>query len=130
MDTLKPYLLRSVLQWCLDHHFDPQILVEVDENCEVPKDFIADGQIVFSLHPEAAMDLLIDKNFISFEGCFNLDQVDAQSVYVPMERVAGIYAMEQKNGLFFDVQPSQPKSRAQKQKNATNMQKSLLKIIK
>jgi stringent starvation protein B len=130
MDTFKPYLIRAIFECCIDKNLDPQILVEVDKNCEVPNEFVVNDQIALSLHPEAALNLVLDHHFIHFEGYFNLDNPSPQSVYIPIERVAGIYSVEDTNGLFFDVQPSTPRYNKKNNTLEQATHKPLLKIIK
>ena len=42
----KPYLIRALHQWCVDHGFTPYIAVFVSEGVQVPMDYVKDNEIV------------------------------------------------------------------------------------
>ncbi|MDR0996585.1 MAG: ClpXP protease specificity-enhancing factor [Zoogloeaceae bacterium] len=98
--SFKPYLVRAVWEWCMNHDLTPYLMVWVDGSCKVPKEFVHDSQIVLNLHEEAVYKLVMDDDAISFQARFN---GAVREVWVPMSRVLAIYHRESGIGLAFDV---------------------------
>jgi stringent starvation protein B len=84
----------------MNHDLTPYLMVWVDGNCKVPKEFVRDSQIVLNLHEEAVYKLSMDDDAISFQARFN---GVVREVWVPMSRVLAIYHRESGIGLAFDV---------------------------
>lgn len=98
--STKPYLIRALWQWCMDQGQTPYIVVAVDEHTQVPAGYVKDGQIVLNVGMEATNQLDIGNEFIAFQARFG---GVAQQIFVPIERVAAIYARESNEGMGFDV---------------------------
>lgn len=100
----KSYLVRAIFQWCRDHHYEPYLLIADDENCLVPKNLVdEDDEVLFTLHQDACLDIKIDKHFFTFQAQLN-DHLNF--VAIPIERIKSIYAAENQEGLYFDVEIS------------------------
>jgi stringent starvation protein B len=100
LPALKPYLARALYEWCTDNGLTPYMTVAVDASCKVPLQFVRDGQIVFNISPEATDSLQMQNDFVAFRARFN---GVAQEVWVPMARVAALYAQENAQGMTFVV---------------------------
>jgi stringent starvation protein B len=100
MISTKPYLIRALWQWCMDQGQTPYIVVVVDEHTQVPAGYVKDGQIVLNIGSEASHQLDIGNEFIAFQARFG---GVAQQIFVPVERVAAIYARESNEGMGFEV---------------------------
>jgi stringent starvation protein B len=98
--STKPYLIRALWQWCVDQGETPYIVVAVDEHTQVPAGYVKDGQIVLNVGLEATNQLDIGNEFIAFQARFG---GVAQQIFVPVERVAAIYARESNEGMGFEV---------------------------
>jgi stringent starvation protein B len=98
--STKPYLIRALWQWCLDQGQTPYIVVAVDEHTQVPAGYVKDGQIVLNVGLEATNQLDMGNEFIAFQARFG---GVAQQIFVPVERVAAIYARESNEGMSFEV---------------------------
>ena len=98
--STKPYLIRALWQWCIDQGQTPYIVVSVDEHTQVPAGYVKDGQIVLNVGLEATNQLDLGNEFISFQARFG---GVAQQLFVPVERVAAIYARESNEGMGFEV---------------------------
>ena len=98
--STKPYLIRALWQWCMDQGQTPYIVVAVDEHTQVPAGYVKDGQIVLNVGAEATHQLDIGNEFIAFQARFG---GVAQQIFVPIERVAAIYARESNEGMGFEV---------------------------
>lgn len=95
-----PYLVRAIHEWCLDNGLTPHLVVKVDSHTRVPIAFVKEGEIVLNINFSAVKSLNIDQFAVSFSARFS---GIAQEVYVPMNRVAGIFARENGQGMFFEV---------------------------
>jgi stringent starvation protein B len=103
-DTLrptKPYMVRAIHEWCVDNALTPHLLVVVNAQTKVPKAFVKNGEIVLNLNYSATKDLNIDNDAVAFSARFG---GVAQNLYVPMDAVRGIFARENGQGMFFELE--------------------------
>ena len=96
----KPYMVRAIHEWCVDNGLTPHLLVAVNAQCRVPKAYVKDGEIVLNLNYTATKDLLLDNDAIVFSARFG---GVSQNLYVPMSAVKGIFARENSQGMFFEL---------------------------
>lgn len=97
-DTIKPYLMRAVHEWCTDQGLTPYLSVTVDGRCVVPMEYVRNGEIVLNVSAGACRNLLLGNDWVTFSARFN---GVAREIQVPISAVAGIYARENGQGLFF-----------------------------
>ena len=103
MSTLIPttaYLIRAIHEWCVDNALTPHLLVKVNAHTRVPMAFVQNGEIVLNINYTAVKDLHIDNDAVVFSARFS---GVAQHIYVPIGRVAGVFARENSQGMFFEV---------------------------
>ncbi|AGG32695.1 Stringent starvation protein B [beta proteobacterium CB] len=100
----KPYLIRALHQWCTDFGFTPFMAVFVDENVEVPMEFVKNNEIVLNLSLEACHQLNLDNDWISFQARFG---GVPRKIMVPVSHVLAIYARENGQGMSFPFDVSQ-----------------------
>ena len=100
----KPYLIRALHQWCTDFGFTPFMAVFVDENVEVPMEFVKNNEIVLNLSLEACHQLNLDNDWISFQARFG---GVPRKIMVPITHVLAIYARENGQGMSFPFDASQ-----------------------
>ncbi|GAB4465258.1 MAG: hypothetical protein OHK0044_03670 [Burkholderiaceae bacterium] len=103
--STKPYLIRAIYDWCTDAGFTPYVAVAVDESVRVPAEFVRNGEIVLNVSALATNRLKIDNDAIAFQARFGGVPRD---VYVPIARVAAIYARENGQGMAFEVPRALP----------------------
>ena len=103
--STKPYLIRALYEWCMDQGFTPYIAVVADERTLVPRQFVRDGQIVLNLGPDATHQLVIGNDLITCSARFG---GVAQSLSIPVDCVAAIYARENGQGMAFEVGATVP----------------------
>ncbi len=96
--STKPYLIRAIHEWCADSGLTPYLSVRVDENTRVPMEFVKDGEIVLNLAYDATRKLTIGNEVIQFSARFG---GVSRECSVPLYAVAGIFARENGQGLFF-----------------------------
>ena len=96
----KPYMIRALHEWCVDNNLTPHLLVAVNPQTRVPVAFVKDGEIVLNLNYSATKDLHMDNEAIVFSARFG---GVSQNIYVPMNAVKGIFARENGQGMFFEI---------------------------
>ncbi|SDK66179.1 stringent starvation protein B [Methylophilus rhizosphaerae] len=137
MSSLIPttaYLIRAIHEWCVDNALTPHLLVKIDAQTRVPMAYVKNGEIVLNINYTAVKDLHIDNEAVVFSARFN---GVAQHIYVPIGRVAGIFARENSQGMFFEVtdgsSPEPEKKAVAPQPavaEASGARKSHLKVVK
>jgi stringent starvation protein B len=99
--STKPYLIRAIHEWCTDSGYTPYLSVKVDENTRVPMEFVKNGEIVLNLGYDATHKLTIGNDMVQFSARFS---GVSRECSVPMQAVAGIFARENGQGLFFALE--------------------------
>jgi stringent starvation protein B len=108
MTSTVPYLLRGINEWILDNGCTPFLVVDATaKDVSVPAEHVKDGQIVLNISPTAVRELVIDNEFLSFNGRF---QGVPWQIYTPMSAVLGIITRENGEGMWFprDDPPTEP----------------------
>jgi stringent starvation protein B len=100
--STKPYLVRAIHEWCIDNGLTPHLLVAVNSQTRVPVGYVKDGEIVLNLNYTATKDLQIGADAVTFSARFS---GVSNNLYVPMTAVRGIYARENGQGMFFEIDP-------------------------
>jgi stringent starvation protein B len=96
--STKPYLIRAIHEWCTDSGFTPYLSVKVNEDTRVPPEYVKNGEIVLNLSYDATHKLTITNELVQFSARFS---GASRECSVPMAAVAGIFARENGQGLFF-----------------------------
>jgi stringent starvation protein B len=99
--STKPYLIRAIYDWCVDHGLTPYLAVRVDERTSVPMSYVKNGEIVLNLAPAAVQNLEMGNDDISFSARFG---GAPHEIFVPIAAVVGIFAHETGQGLVFQGQ--------------------------
>src|SRR5918996_4038470 len=103
--STKPYLIRAIHEWCSDSNFTPYLSVKVDTNTRVPMEYVKNGEIVLNVSYDATHRLTIGNDVVQFSARFN---GVSRECSVPIEAVLGIFARENGQGLFFQVESPAP----------------------
>lgn len=98
--STKPYLIRAIVQWCIDAGFTPYVAVAVDESVRVPQEFVKNGEIVLNVSSLATHRMQVGNEAVEFQARFG---GVARDVYVPIGRVIAVYARENGQGMAFEV---------------------------
>ena len=98
--STKPYMLRAMHEWCVDNSLTPHLIVAVNSQTRVPMAYIKDGEIVLNINYGATKDLHIDNESVVFSARFG---GVSQNIYIPMSAVKGIFARENGQGMFFEM---------------------------
>ena len=123
--STKPYLIRSIYDWCTDSNFTPYLIAKIISGVKVPKNHIKSNEIVLNLSLDSTNKLIFDNNFISFSARF---EGKNQDIFLPIESIAGIYSKENGEGIFFEVDE---RMLGEKEKNKERkIKKSHLSLVK
>lgn len=96
--STRPYLIRALHEWCCDSGFSPYLAVQVDPSCQVPMEFVKNGEIVLNVSSDATSGLRLGNDFVEFKARFG---GVARDIVVPMSHVVAIYARENGQGMAF-----------------------------
>ncbi len=111
MTSSRPYLLKAIYEWISDNHLTPYLLVDaLQENVQVPQQFVEDGKIVLNISLTAVRNLELEKDYISFNARFSGQPMQ---VYIPMTAALAIYAAENGQGMVFPEEVSTPPQAAE-----------------
>lgn len=94
-------MIRAMHEWCADNNLTPHLVVAVNSSTRVPMAYVKEGEIVLNINYSATKDLHIDNDSIVFSARFG---GVSQNIYVPMSAVKGIFARENGQGMFFEVE--------------------------
>jgi stringent starvation protein B len=100
--STKPYLIRAIHEWCCDSNLTPYLSVRVDANTRVPMEHVKNGEIVLNVSYDATHRLTIGNDSVQFSARFG---GVSRECSIPLETVLGIFAKENGQGLFFEVEP-------------------------
>ena len=98
--SAKPYLLRAMYEWCSEQGLTPYASVFVDEQVQVPMDFVKDGAITLNIGMDATNGLLINNETLEFKARFG---GVPRLVVVPITHIVAIYGRENGQGMTFPI---------------------------
>ncbi|WP_405035606.1 ClpXP protease specificity-enhancing factor [Pseudidiomarina sp. CB1] len=103
MTARRPYMLRAVYEWLVDNQLTPHLVVDAEQpGCQIPFEFVKDGQIVLNIAPSAVGNLQLANDRVEFNARFS---GKPHRVYVPMVAVVALYARENGAGTIFEEEP-------------------------
>jgi stringent starvation protein B len=98
----KPYLIRAFYEWIVDSVCTPLLVVDATlPRCNVPQEYVENGEIILNISPDAIRDLKVNGSLVEFKASFS---GIAHLISVPLRAVLAIYAEENGQGMFFDVE--------------------------
>lgn len=99
VSSTKPYLIRSIYEWCIDNDLTPFLFVKVNsEIIDIPVEYVTNGEIVFNISNSAVRDLVIDNELICFIARFN---GTPRKLSISIDSVKAIFAKEINQGIDF-----------------------------
>ncbi|SEG13848.1 ClpXP protease specificity-enhancing factor [Nitrosomonas ureae] len=98
INSTKPYLVRSIYDWCIDSGFTPYISVQAFPELNVPKEYIKQNEIVFNININAVNELIINNNIVGFTARFNGVE---RKLEIPINAINSIFAKEVNQGIAF-----------------------------
>ncbi|HJV07605.1 ClpXP protease specificity-enhancing factor [Paludibacterium denitrificans] len=103
--STKPYLIRALHEWCTDNGYTPYIVIWVDEQTNVPREFVKDNEIVLNIAHTATKNLHIDNDWLSFSARFG---GVSREILAPVGNIMSIFARETGEGMGFEVEAPAP----------------------
>ncbi|UJP04535.1 MAG: ClpXP protease specificity-enhancing factor [Nitrosomonas sp.] len=100
VQSTKPYLIRSIYEWCIDSGLTPYLSVRSSDKLNLPKEYIKNGEIIFNVSAHAIQDLVIANNEISFMARFG---GVSRKIEIPIILVQSIFAKEINQGIAFTL---------------------------
>jgi stringent starvation protein B len=92
-------MLRAMHQWIMDNGQTPHIIVDAGaDGVEVPRAYVAQGQIILNVSHTATGGLDLGNEWVSFEARF---AGVVHHILVPTGAVLAIYARESGEGMVF-----------------------------
>jgi len=124
INSTKPYLIRSIYDWCIDSDFTPYVSVKAYPHLDIPMEYVKNGEIVFNVSAKAVHDLNINNDSISFVARFN---GISRKLEIPLIAVKGIFAKEINQGIAFssDNNEEENQGRPDNEQQASEIEKSL-----
>lgn len=102
MKSNKPYLIRAFYEWIVDNNCTPYLVINANfPKCNVPQDYIENGEITLNVSPTAIRDLKISNDFVEFRASFS---GIVHIISAPVKAVLAVYAHENQQGMFFDYE--------------------------
>ena len=99
INSTKPYLVRSIYDWCIDSGLTPYISVQVFPELNVPKEYInKENEIVFNISINAVNKLIINNDIVCFAARFNGVE---RKLKIPIDAINSIFAKEINQGITF-----------------------------
>ncbi|PTN08868.1 ClpXP protease specificity-enhancing factor [Nitrosomonas aestuarii] len=140
LPSTKPYLIRSIYEWCNECGYTPLLSVKVSPEMSIPADSVKNDEIIFNIDHGAVHNLVIGNDIISFSARFG---GVAKEIIFPTDAVKGIFAKEVNQGIAFsevqhDMTQQQKKTErddkaglsAAKNKAAGKKSKTKLRLVK
>ena len=115
LPSTKPYLIRSIYEWCSECGYTPLLSVKVSPEMDMPADSVKNDEIIFNIGHEAVHNLVIGNDIISFSARFG---GVAKEIVFPADAVKGIFAKEVNQGIAFpeilyDIQQTDKKAESE-----------------
>ena len=128
MTSTKPYMIRAIHEWCVDNQLTPHLLVEVNAQTIVPMAYVKGGEIVLNLNASATKDLYFTNEAVTFSARFS---GVSNNLYVPVAAIKGIFARENGQGMFFEVNSEQQEAEIESvNKEISNKDKNISKEVR
>ena len=103
--SVRPYLIRALYEWCTDSGLTPLMALYVDENVQVPREYVKNNEIVLNISFEATRDLKIGNQYVEFKTRFG---GVTHAVMAPVGCVTAVYARENGQGMSFPYEQATP----------------------
>lgn len=104
--SFRSHIIRALLDWCDEEGYTPYILIDVDDACLVPREYVnPNNTIVLCVSALATHNFNLDKDKMSFQTRFG-ERVC--SIEIPLGRIAAFYPKENTDLMsYFSLLPSE-----------------------
>ena len=102
MNSSRPYLINALVDWIVDNHCTPYIVVSAEvDGVEVPHEHVSEGKIVLNISANSIRNFDITDEVMTFDSRFGGVPL---RVVVPTGAVVAVYAKESGEGMAFEVE--------------------------
>lgn len=123
-----PYLFRAMHEWVIDNHQTPYVVVDASASgVRVPAQHTVDDRIILNISTTAVEHLDITSDALSFVARFS---GVAESIYVPIGAILGIYAKESGEGMIFAADEEPPNDDDDPDDTPSPEHKPALRVVK
>lgn len=127
INSTKPYLIRSIYDWCIDSGFTPFVSVKAYPELDVPQELVKNGEIIFNISAKAIQRLNISNESIMFSARFN---GIPRNLDIPLDAVKGIFAKEINQGIAFSAEDEETQAKMANKQSSDSIQNSLIPQVK
>ena len=127
INSTKPYLIRSIYDWCIDSGFTPFVSVKAYSELDLPQEYVRNGEIIFNISAKAVQGLNINNESITFRARFN---GITRNLDIPLDAVKGIFAKEVNQGIAFSSEDEEVQDKMTNEQSSNSTQDSLIPQIK
>lgn len=121
-NSTKPYLIRSIYDWCIDSGFTPFVSVKAYPELDMPIEYVKNGEIIFNISVNAVQELIINNESISFNARFN---GISRKLDIPLDAVKGIFAKEVNKGIAFSPEDEETQDKTIEEQLSNTVQNPL-----
>lgn len=101
MTSLRPYLLRALVDWIVDNDRTPHMVIDCAvPGVEVPTEHARDSKLTLNISAAAVRNFSLDDERVSMDCRFH---GHATHISAPVGAVVGVYAKETGMGMGFEV---------------------------
>ncbi len=95
----RPYLIRAIVDWAVDNHYTPHLLVAADAaGVRVPLEHVKEGRITLNISGYAVQGLDLRSEPLTFNARFSGRPF---TVEIPSAAVLAVFAQENGEGVVF-----------------------------
>lgn len=127
INSTKPYLIRSIYDWCIDSSFTPFVSAKAYPELDVPQELVKNGEIIFNISAKAIQRLNISNESIMFSARFN---GIPRNLDIPLDAVKGIFAKEINQGIAFSAEDEETQAKMANKQSSDSIQNSLIPQVK
>lgn len=132
MTSLRPYLLRALIDWIVDNDRTPYMVIDCSvPGVAAPTEQAQDGKLTLNISAAAVRDFALDDKHVSMDCRFQ-----GRSVYIsaPVGAVIGVYAKETGMGMGLEADHGEPASEPAptkpKRSGKSTSQRPTLRLVK
>ncbi len=91
LSPVKPYLIRALISWCEDNGLTPYVVTQVDDEADVPLEFVNNGKITLSVAEEAIHNPDFGNEAFTFSARFG---EQARGITLPVRAIVAVFPAE------------------------------------
>lgn len=107
MTSLRPYLIRALVDWIIDNGHTPHMVIDCGvPGVEAPSEHARDGKLTLNISAGAVRNFAVDDAGVRLDCRF---RGQSRRIGAPVGAVVGVYAKETGMGMGFEADHGDPK---------------------